>query len=232
MSQARKGIKILGLSLMAALSVMALTAAASQAATEFNLAGKTFTLDGTASEDVLGLGGLGILLTVESGIEFHCNDAHIKGTILLGGTVHIHILFLECTVGAKGTKNKFCTTYPSSADRTAKTNGGDILAEGLGEVINHNGTYYVKASSATFSTIFLTKGSGCTLPSENAVSGSAALKAPLATTESLNHTVETITAAERTLLGVQLEYGKEKAHLAEGSSAEVMLKNDANWSVK
>lgn len=226
MSSARKGIRILGLSLLTALAAMAFTAGAAQAI-EFSLSSKTFTADGVASETFLGSAGSGALITAESKLEFHCTTGAVTGTVLLGGTVHAHVLFNGCAVVG----NKLCVIYPTAADRTANTNAEKILAEGLGEVILHGSVYWAKFSSASFSTIFLSK-KACTLPPENVVSGSAAFKLPSATTSSLNHTVETINATDETLLGVALKYGTEKANLAAGTTGSIMLNTDPLWAVQ
>lgn len=226
----RHVVKTLGLSLLTVVCLAALIAGPAQAI-EVKLAGKTFTADGVASETILGTVGTGEYVLKEIKIEFRCTGAKISGTVLLGATGHAHILFEGCAVFANGVKNIFCKIYPTAADRTENKGAGLKLFEGLVEVQKVGGTYYLTGASAHFATVFLTKGSGCTLPPENAMSGSIALKLPGVTGESLNHTAEVLTEAEEEALGVSMNYGAEKGHLKVGTGT-AMLNSDALWSVE
>jgi hypothetical protein len=217
----RRSMKILGLSLVAALSLMALTAAGAQAG-EFKVGGKTFTAAGVTSETVGGTLPLGILL-VSNGLEIHCNKGDVKHALAKqGGTASAELLFLECKV----LNNKFCTIYPTEEDLEEETNSGRIIAAGSGELILHSGAHYLKAASASFSTVYM-GGPACTLPAKNVVSGSTALSLPSALSELVEQPVSTINAATEALLKVQLFYGKETATLDGAAGAAKLTGENA-----
>ncbi len=219
MRQGRHGLKVLGLALVAAISVMAVTAVAAQAANQVVIETKVET----AETELEGTGGKGKLLVPALTLELECTTGKIKGKgkNTAGSDFHgtAHILFHGCLVIG----NKFCKVYPTAADRTAKTNAGLLLAEGLALIITSGASRYVKASqigAAPFSTIFLTKAAeGCTLPAENTVTGTAAFKIDTFGTEALEHELLDITPAEETTLGVALKYGENPATLDEGNGS-------------
>lgn len=231
MSQGRHGIKVLGLSLIAALGLMAFTAAAAQAG-EFSLTNGTpettgtFTAKGVASESIEGSVALGELLVPGLGISFHCTGGNITGTVLLKDAsskaiAHANILYTGCTV--KG--NKFCQVYETHANMLAETNVGNIAASGLGELILMGGQHYLLVESASFATLYLlTSAKGCTLPLENAVNGSTVLFIPNALTQSQNQTLIPLTQAELETLfpNHKLFYGTQAAWL-DGGTATVAL---------
>ncbi|HEV7399052.1 MAG TPA: hypothetical protein VGN84_02160 [Solirubrobacterales bacterium] len=224
MSQGRHGIKILGLALLAAVSVMAVTAASAMATGEYKLEAKTFTAAGLAKESVAGTGGLGILLVPAIKLELHCTGADVtSSTVLLGGVAHATVLFLGCTV----LKNSFCHVYPTKAEaeKDSGTGLGDITASGLGLLRLHGSpvVHYLEVEgpeggTKPFTTIFF-GGAECTLPIENKVTGKTAFKLPGALTPAVNQTLESINEATGTLLGVQLKFGLNNAFIHGGTFA-------------
>lgn len=132
-----------------------------------------------------------------------------------------HALAHECVIVG----NKFCTIYPTAADRTAKTNAGLILASGLAletlhknkeGVIHHYLVLTPLKGSSAFSTTFY-GGSLCTLPSETVISGTAAVKLGDVLTELTEHELGDLTETEEAELGVHLFYGNEPLIPDEGT---------------
>jgi len=235
MRQGRHGIKILGLSLLAALSVLAVTAAAAQAG-EFTLTNGspettgTFTTKAVASETVAGTAGAGTLL-VPTVVTINCTSGDVtSATVLLGGTAHATLLALGCTVeGAV----KTCLVYPTKADMEAKTNAGDITASGLGLLILM-GTAPVKhyllleekevgGVKTPFTTVYFSP-EPCTLPLENVITGSTVLELPGALTQSVNQELKTIPQAtlESLFPSDKLAFGGHPAWL-DGATAQAHL---------
>jgi hypothetical protein len=211
----RKGIKILGLSLVAALSMMAVTAAGAQAAGELKVngavlgAGLEAEISGTGAEGQLLVPGLGLTILCTSGLILIkvgnlANMAH--------GTAHV--LYHGCHVVG----DKFCKIYPTHLDRLMKTNAGLILATGLGLVIVNGGRHFAVASAASFTNILYTEEEGCTLPSETEVGGSAGFRIDTPTTESTSHQVLDINSTEEGEIGVSLLYGEEPSTIDGGNA--------------
>lgn len=213
-------IRALGLSFLAAISVMAVTAVAAHAANQLVIETKVETAE-TALEAT---GGKGKLLVPSLSLELECTSSEIegKGKNNSEGRVDYHILIHILYHGCNVVGNKFCKVYPTAADRTAKTNAGLLLAHILILIITSGSNRYAKATqvgAAPFSTIFMTKSTeGCTLPAENAVTGSTAFKIDTPETESLDHEFLDITVAEETTLGVELQLGAVPALLDEGNA--------------
>jgi hypothetical protein len=254
----KHGIKILGLSLLAVVSMMAVTAAAAQAG-EFRVGGpegttdtgKTFTVHGIASESVEGTIGHGILLVPVIGLEILCTGGTFSATVLLGGVVHATALYNGCIVVG----NKNCVVYENKSDDEALVNGGHVVASGLGELILHKNVTtnenetYLKVAGAPFSTIYLGNVPGkklCTLTLANEVSGSTAFLLPNALKELLNQLIHPLTTADEELLnlnakkeglnlGLQLFYGKELALLDGGIISDAHLTGalkDKTWGAE
>lgn len=220
MSQGRHGIKVLGLSLIAALGLMAFMAAAAQAG-EFKVEGSTFTSKAISSESVSGSVGAGKLLVPGLALTFKCTGGTASGTVLLGGTVHATILFSGCEVEG----NKFCKIYETKAkmETELEADRGFIVASGLGEIVLMEGKHYILVSSGAtpFSTIYLTRSTkGCTLPLEEPVSGSTVFFAPNALTMLKEQTLSTMTQTELEKLfsADVLKYGNQTAWLDEGGT--------------
>lgn len=211
------GIKILGLSLLAALGLLTVTAAAAQAG-EFRVEKSTFASKGIMSETFQGTAGKTQFSVSWLGFEISCSGAELSGTISQGGSTSAKAKFNECQVVG----NKFCKIYPTSSDRTAKTNAGQIPIQGNGELLLHAGSHYVKFPSQQFTVLFMTIGGGCTLPAEMIAAGSAAVKFSSALSELVEQPFAAATGAESALLKVSVTCGGEPAEIL-GSSGTVKL---------
>lgn len=212
---------MLALALMAALGLMAITAAAAQAEGKLRIEGKVLEEGKTVEGE--GEGAAGKLLVPGLGITFECKRLliHFNG----GNLPHWHFLILhlyhECLVVG----NKFCTIYPTAADRTAKTNAGLWFWHFLWLYRRFNSADYFVATqegAEPLSTVYL-GGAGCTLPAETAITGSFAVKLPNSKTEAVNHEDVDITEAEEKELKVAIKYGAESASLDEGNSTNLHL---------
>jgi hypothetical protein len=140
-------LKILGLSALALVGIMAVSASAAQA---------TWVLDGGVTlpdgKLLLSLEGgvlLGELLVPGLGIEIHCT----------GGTAHVHLLTHTDmkTLNASGhAVFSGCKVLNFSAVckvKSSTTAAGEILAEGSGTVSMNGSETYALLSSTTFTTI-------------------------------------------------------------------------------
>jgi len=226
MSQGRHGIKILGLSLLAALGLMAI--ASSAQASNFLILeteGGVTKEVGTASGSTAVAGKL----LLENGLTIVCNAAEANATLEAAGMAKATVNFSTCSVEG----NKFCKVYPTKADMTAKTNAGKLVGTGLGTLILHETSHFLDVEglgvNKTFSTIFTnTAAEGCTLPLENEVTGLDVLALPNALTHSVNQVIRGLTPAEETLLatlGIKraLKYGNEGAKLDPAEVTNVHL---------
>jgi hypothetical protein len=180
MRQGRHGIKVLGLSLIAALGLMAFAASAQAGEYTINEGGvhKTFTEHGIASESVEGTVAHGTLLVPGLGLTILCTGGTFSGTVLLGGTAHASILFSGCEGIPNGTVCKpFETKAKMETNLTADK--GFIAASGLGQIILHEGKHYLLVENTTeFTTIYWPK--LCALTLENVVKGSYVFELPTA----------------------------------------------------
>jgi len=227
-----QGIKILGLSLLAAISVMAVSAAAAQAA--------HFAIEGTPlaagdSETVAGTGVEGELLVPGIGLNINCTSSAFTGTLLPAGAADASVLFSGCTVLG----NKFCKIYENEANMNAKTNAGNILATGTGELHLHEGQHYliVKGVGAEeiFTTVYFnTAAEGCNLGGLSMViKGLTALVLPTGLTNLVNQTIAPLTAADDLLLNgsaagqlnlkLIFKFGNEPARLDGGEITNAHL---------
>jgi hypothetical protein len=192
MRQGRHGTKVLGLLLIAALALMAFTAAAAQAG-EFRVEGKTFATHKLASETVSGNVAEGELL-VPGLLTVNCTGGTFTGTAFAGGNASATILYSGCTVLG----NKFCFPFEDKAkmEGNLAENKGFIKASGTGKLVLMGTSHYLLVESTEFATIYLTKStSGCTLPLENKVSGSTVLELPGALANTVNQEIKTIAQA-------------------------------------
>lgn len=215
MSQGRS-IKALGASLFAILCLMA-TSTAAHGSGEYKIQGLTFSAANVLAANIEGTVDEGELLT-EGGIEIWCEKGTVSGTVFKGGDGEAEILYKGCKV----LNNKFCTIYPTHADELNSKNKGHITAKGSGLVLLHGGAHYFEAQAVTFTVIYF-GGIACTLPGEASLGGSVVVRIPNALQELLEQTFESVNEETRTLIGVQMFLGKEKAHLKEGDTALVML---------
>ena len=257
MSQRMNAINILGLSLLAVLGLMAVTAGAAQAVElelkkgEFTLEGSTFTAKSLGSEQVTGTGDEGTLLVAEVNLNLECGGADVvSGTVLLGGTAHASLLFLGCKVQG----NSFCKVYPTkeAMEKEAEAVQGDLTATGLGllllmkktdepsEAYKHYLLLEPTPGSTTFTQVFLTSSKkGCTVELEPKVSGSTVVELPnaLAAGGQLTQQLVTLSATELKALFPEdkLTYGGHPAFIDGGNvSAQLSgaLHKDAKWGAE
>jgi hypothetical protein len=143
----------------------------------------TTSLTGTGEVDTLGRFEIPAL-----NVEIDCTTFIPLEGVLLGsgageepGVGHGQALAETCkayVITPVLTEQTGCKIYPTAADRTAGTNLGKILVQGLGEVILHGETPYIRVkgigAEETFSQIFT---QGCIgLPNGTKVKGSGTLK--------------------------------------------------------
>jgi hypothetical protein len=219
MNQGRHGIKLLGLSLIAALGLVAFTAAAAQAG-EYKIEGKNLTEKGIASESVSGTIAKGSLLVPGLFFTITCTSGAFSGTILLGGVAHASILFSGCE--ASSVCKPFETKAKMETNLTADK--GFIVASGLGELVLMGEKHYLLVSSTGFTTIYWPK--LCPLTLETIISGSTVFLAPNALTQLVNQTLSTIPKAELESLfpGETLAYqGAQLGWLDEGGTTSAAL---------
>jgi len=178
--------------LLAALGLLAVTAAAAQAG-EFKVGGQSFTAKAIASETFEGTAGTSTFTVPSIGLEISCASAKISGTLLLGGTGHESMLFNECKVPG----NKQCTVDP-------------IQAAFLSSVVLHaEESWLLFASKAgePFATILIL-GELCTLPEKNELTGS--FVALVSKSESAEQTIsfanDSKTVALFKELGISISY--------------------------
>ena len=145
MTLGKHELKALGLSLLTALSLMAITAAGASATT-----GKLLILNAaktTASELNAVLTGamdlLNVLHVPAINLEIHCTAFTVSnGTYLASDDVgHLNALFSGCLVYQLSplTHLAGCEIYPTAADRVAGTNKGHATVAALVLVLFHTG---------------------------------------------------------------------------------------------
>jgi len=220
MSQGKRSVKILTLSLLA-LGTMAFTAAAAQATGEFKLENNnTFTSKAIASETFEGTIAEGELLLPGIQVTLRCAGGTFTGTALLGGVAHVSALFSGCEV----LSSKLCKPYETHAKMLTNlaADRGFIAAAGLGELVLMSGKHYLLVSSSNFTTIYMP--AVCASPLENIVSGTFVLALPEALTLSVSQTVNTIAQAElESLWPSDLFFCGSSGAWLDGGSASVTL---------
>jgi len=195
MSFRKHRLKVLGLSFLAALSLMALSAGGAQAGyLILNASGVASELHATASGEI---DLLGVLLVPDLNFEVVCHEFEVKeGLILTGGVAHAKLLFKNCLIYE--IKNKVtglltelpkCKVYETSMDEELNLNAGNALAEGLVLVIKHEFKVgekteskiellaHPKEAGGRFATLFFNE--LCPVPLESPISGLLTLEAHL-----------------------------------------------------
>jgi hypothetical protein len=237
MSEARRCANAFGLSLVAALCVMALGAPGAQAAGEFLIeeggVKKTFVEHNVTSSEFLG----NISKTVEflsTLFTVACETGGIAGTASAGGTVQVTILYEGCEIPSK----KECLIYETQKTHESGSFDGYFQITGTGELILHSSNHYVTLKGNPLGTIWIgnTKHetpNTCKLPLSVTVSGTTALKLPNALTPAVSQVVKTLSAAEETALkSLIMGFGltlttptgtKFAAHPKEGGEGNVHL---------
>jgi hypothetical protein len=235
MTRKRHGLKVLGLALIAAISMMAVTAAAAQAG-EFRLNGTEFKNVPLASESVTGTVGAGKLLVPGLPLTIECTSGDItSGSVIAGGTALASILLLGCKVSG----NAFCKVYPTEADRNAKTNAGDFTFGYKGKLVLMEGSHYllIEEDGKPFTTVWFSKAAeGCVLNSGDTITGSTVAKLPDALTSQKTHELVPLTQAETEGLFPTdvLSYGAQRIWV-DGAKTTVELSGahkGANWSAE
>jgi hypothetical protein len=204
-------IKLLGLSLLAAVGVMAVSAASAQA---------TYVLlRNNVTVSSLSLKGTGLLGELLSNINIHCTKSKLTATAtnLLPTSpdtdVKAHVLYEECTVVG----NPFCT-ISNSVGKADKL----ILAQAGGKLTGDSGTsLFGLASSANFATIRF-EAPLCVLPASEVISGSLKLTLLNFLTETKVHLVHV--DEEAILLG-------ETPAFLDGGETHVEEATGASWSI-
>jgi hypothetical protein len=227
------GLKVLGLSLLAAIGLMAIGAAAAQAGSEVTVEGVPLV----GEKNLKGTIGAGELLTA-GGIKIGCSAGTFTGTlknVSKVGEGKVTALYTGCKVlGAE----KVCEIY----EELPKVGPGSIAATGEGKLIVHEGKHYllIKGLGPTelFSDFVILDPlllERCTLPEEDyLVTGLTLLSLPDILTLAKLHKAETLDPVLMAKLFPthQLFLGKEKSHLAGGSSASVELTTGESWRVQ
>ncbi len=219
----RANMKVLGLALLAALCMMAVTAAAAQAEGEFRVEGKALA-EGEEAE-LEGVGGASELSVPSLGITIHCGSVLLKAkvrNINLGIFRHAHaehhVLRHTCFLWEL---EEVCTIYPTKEDLVKETNGGLLLSSTLRLnrlfLFSHYLVYKVTEK-------FFFGGVECPfteLPAE--ITGETATKFGNATTEATEHTMEDVTAKEEKELKLTGLFFDEKPAEFSGDNTSVKL---------
>lgn len=198
MSPTRR-ITMLGLSLLASVGLMAVTAGAAHAAGEFRLLGKTFTAQSITQKNFLGEVPLAELLVGTPGGLFfaiHCEGGFMSGDALVGGNFTYHIEFVECEI----LKNPNCIIYPEEEEQGSP---GFILFAGSGTLVLHGtapNNIFGASKSEEFGRIYF-GGPKCTLPEESSIDGGIVFAFPTASTELVEQEV-CFTQGKEGLFGV------------------------------
>jgi len=182
----KRRFKVLGLSFLAALSLMALSAGGARAANFFLILNAAETvlsnLHATGSGEI---DLLGVLLIPDLNFEIVCHKFTVKeGLILTDGVAHAKLLFETCLIDE--IKNKItglltelpkCKVYESAMDEELNLNAGNIPAEGLLLVKLHKFEggekiellAHPKEAGGRFATLFFNE--LCPVPLESPISG-------------------------------------------------------------
>ncbi len=244
----RHAMKVMGLTLLVAIGMMAMTAVIAHAEEmkegSLRVEGKTLTF-GEEAEAAATKSTPGKLVVPKLKIKIKCEETLVSGNIgnyILNAKkekelgLHLHakllLLFHKCTVEEGGAN---CTIYPTVADLIAGTNAGLIHASllALWLVRLPNGLDHIRVEgnnglgngiSPNTIAVWYYGGPKCTLAEETEVKGVGALMVPNATTEAKEHTIEDISLAEEEALkkagmtDIGLKYGNEPAELEGGSA--------------
>lgn len=211
--------KMLGLSMLAVVGVMAVSASAAQAKW-------LIRVNGVSVQSVLFVSAYGLTLIFVPGLnlDIHCDDG--IGSLLLGTSVNDTVLlhngwelFLDCDVVGV----KTCTVH-SSGEKS-----GNIKIEGTGTGQMEGSKTFVKRESKKLALIEI-EGALCPLNEvAEELSGSMTLTVDNAETEEKVHTSKL--DDQKLLFGAEAAqlYGAEKSTSISGS---LKMESGATWSVK
>ena len=234
MSHGRRGTRILVLSLLATLGLMATGVVGAQAAEfliEENGVKKTFAEHNLPSETFAGSIGENELL-VEGGTKVFCNNGEPNGTLFQGGKVHAKILFGGCSV----LEEKRCIVYETELSDKMKDFAGYYKIESTeGSVYLHNSTHYIWMEGEPLGVIWFGDNGmeECPLPLSETVSGSLSLKVANILNPEIFQEFKTITAAEEASIQklfpeLGLFLGNAEAHYKAGSTGSLYLNGELN----
>ncbi len=172
-----QGLKVFGIALIAALGLMAFTAAGAQATGEWKIAGKTLTELGIAKESFTGKLGAGIkrlFLIKTLNVEIKCSVWQAIGALIRsGGHFNLSVLLAACNVyDDEVGEPELSACGVKSTGKAA----GEIQTEAIdGEIILSGGLNYVlekPVSGSTLTTIEIT-GASCPLKGTYPVTGTS-----------------------------------------------------------
>jgi hypothetical protein len=218
----RRDIKLLSLALLAALSLMVVTAAGAQAEGEFRVEGKALA-EGEEAETE-GSGGASKLsvpalkLTIECGsVLLTAKVKNVKFGPFRHAHAEHHVMRHTCVpIGWE----KVCSIYPTEEDRAKGTNAGLLLSFTLRLDRLFLFWHYLVYKVAER---FFFGGAECALPETAEITGETAVKFGNATTEATEHTMEDITATEEKELELKgLSFNGKPAELS-GDNTTVKL---------
>ncbi len=230
----KHGLKVLGMSLLAALGLMALSAAAAQAGSEIQVNGAALK----TTKGVKGAVGAGELLTA-GGVKIGCTAGTFGGEVFNSGAVgkiKVKLLYTGCKVLGADTFCKFYEELPMVGQ-------GSIATTGVGTFFVHtDGKHYLLleglGESKTLADFLILDPElleRCVLPEGHyIVKGSNVYALPDALTTQVAHSITTIAPATLAALFPkdQLFLGAEKSHLEAGTTATVELESKELWNVK
>jgi len=227
----KHGIKILGLTLLAAIGMMAVTAAAANAEGSLFINGaEAGTTETSAEGEVTSASGKFVVPGLKITIECKKGTGNAAGGNLGLTKGHLHGLLLILAEECVAVGSALCKVYPTEADRTNKTNAGKIHIHALILFLKFSGaTVFTFAQPilpgepALISSFFFTKGEGCLLTPNNPITGTTGGKTPEGTTELTEHSLNDLSTADEEALAAEgmkigLFDGKEPAELVEGNA--------------
>lgn len=220
----RNGMKVLGLALLASISMMAVTAAAAHAEGEIRVEGKVLG-SGENEFEYTGEGGASKFKVPGLGLTIACTSS--KWNSHGGNLPHLHGLVLRLRHGCNIEGVKTCTIYPTEEDLLNKTNGGLIHLHALELWLRRrNGRSYYRISDILGQGIHARiyyGGALCSLPKETDITGVGVIAVPEDTVEAVQHEYVDVSPAEESELisegmtDIGLKYGKESLEVEDGS---------------
>jgi hypothetical protein len=240
MNLGKHGPKVLALSILAALGLMALSASVAQAANgsflENNVA-LTALKTATSTVDVLP-----VLEIPTVNLELDCTGVTSLEGDLLGsgkleeaGLVHVRLLFTGCgayNIGPPLTQQSNCKLYETVLDREKETNAGNLLLEALAEVFLHtDGKPYLNVRGVGAEEIFTTVlAKNCTFLNGTKIKGLEVLKLTPGTSLAYTNAVrQLVEMADLTLFPNNLKFGANQAFALGSIWAE--LTNGQPWGI-
>jgi hypothetical protein len=227
----KQSARLLGLSLVASLSMLALTASGAQAkdgSVFFSgdphvTLGAAVEIDGEALE-------AGELLVENLGLEINCVKADAKGKILAEGKAEALVLFLECKVlGAESD----CTVLPAPSSSSSH----QIHATGNGLLRKKSGKHYLLAEGLGAGKLFarvVIEGEFCPLDgTDEQVNGATVFELPDALNLSAHHILKPLLHSEILALGFSdtLLFGLNPAELHKGRVLALRTGSNTVWGV-